>query len=114
MKFKTTKKEVKESCYRIIGIGYCDAQYLLRYRNPVAYSAGTYGWQCDYYDIDGVMISTGYGHLENKNVTCNYDIIRQYDKKAAAIVGNNDLTYEQIEIEVNRLLSEFIAECIKQ
>ena len=77
-KIKTTKRSMKENYY-IIGIGYCQAQALLNYRDPVAYSAGSNGWQCDYYDIDGVIISTGYDYINNKNTSYNYETLKEYE-----------------------------------
>jgi len=82
MKLKTTKKEVREGYYRILSIGYCDAQYLLSEEKPFGYSKGVYGWVCDYYDIDGVCISTGYSPLSDKNMRYNYDLVKEYEKKA--------------------------------
>jgi len=34
-------------------------QNLLRYRVPFAYSAGKYGWNCDYYEINYKIIAVG-------------------------------------------------------
>lgn len=82
MKLKTTKKEIKEGFYRIISIGYCDAQYLLSEEKPFAYSAGVYGWACDYYDIDGICISTGYSPLSEKNMKYDYKLVKEYEEKA--------------------------------
>lgn len=107
-KIKTTKAEMRENHY-IISIGYCDLQYLLRFKNPVAYSCGVYGWGCDYYDIDGVIISTGYSPLNNKNVKFNYEIVRKYEQKARDIIQK--YPYEQQEKKINKLLSKFISEC---
>ena len=55
-KIKATKKEMKQN-YRILSIGYCDAQYLLAYETPIAYSCGLYGWSCDYYHQFGAECS---------------------------------------------------------
>ena len=38
MKFKTTKKAMRENYTKIIKIGYGDAQYLLKFENEIAYS----------------------------------------------------------------------------
>ena len=108
MKFKVTKKEMKQNYYRIIGIGYCEAQHLLYYAEPIAYSAGVNGWACDYYDIDGVLISTGYSYLDNKNTYADYEIIKEYNKKARDIILDNNLDYEQRKNQVQALLKEFI------
>lgn len=82
MKLKATKADVKKHYHRILSIGYCDAQHLLDYEKPFGYSAGVYGWACDYYDIDGICISTGYSPLATSNMKKDYKIILDYDKKA--------------------------------
>lgn len=107
MKFKTTKKAMRDSNQTIISIGYCDAQYLLRHENPVAYSAGVNGWACDYYLIDNVCISTGYNPI-GKFV--DYDTIKSYESKAAETVHNNNISYEDQKNQVTALLNQFINE----
>lgn len=99
MKLKATKKEIKEGYYKIIGVGYCEAQHLLNYRSPFAYSAGYYGWSCDYYDVDGVCISTGYNYIDNKHTKADYELIRKYD----------DLAQGKEKEEREALLKEFIS-----
>lgn len=112
MKFKATKKEMKSEYSTIIGIGYCNAQHLLQYEEPTAYSTRTEGWACDYYDIGGVLISTGYSHIDSKNANCKYDTVHEYDNKAQAIVlGSAD--YETKKQQVREILKEFINECTK-
>ena len=59
MKLRATKKEMREGYDKVLRIGYCNAQNLLWGEEPFAYSTGRYGWCCDYYDIGGVLISTG-------------------------------------------------------
>lgn len=109
MKYRTTKKAIRESGAAVYKIGYCDLQFLLRFNNPFAYSEGVYGWSCDYYRIggafDGVIISTGYDPIGRK---VDYTIIREYNEKARAIIDNYNLPYEQREAEVKTLLNEFI------
>lgn len=107
MKLKTTKKEIRGGFYRILSIGYCDAQYLLRYKNPFGYSAGVYGWACDYYDIDGVCISTGYQPLSDKNMLHDYNLVREYENKARDIC-TGDSSHDGKKEKVNALLSELI------
>ena len=112
MKLQATKKQMR-GYNRIISIGYCDAESLLQYQNPFAYSAGINGWACDYYEVNGVLISTGYSPLSSKNtVENNYKLIREYNDKARQIVyGNAD--YEVKKEQVNSLLSEMVAELSK-
>lgn len=106
MKCKTTAKAIRENYgSRILSVGYCDAQALLRYESPFAYSAGTYGWNCDYYDIDGVCISTGYRPI-GRDV--DYAALREAEKRAREIYDNTDNTYEKRAEHVSELLRAFI------
>lgn len=111
MKYKTTKTSVKNGYYHIIGISYCKAQNLLHYQNPVAYSAGVYGWSCDYYDIDNTCISTGYNYIDNMNTKYDYETLLNYDNKACKIICDNSIKWEDKRIMVNKLLNEFIKVC---
>lgn len=110
MKFKVSKKEMKRNYSYIISIGYCNAYWLLKYKEPIAYSTRAEGWACDYYDIDGVLISTGYAPLSNKNTHSNYSILRRYNEQAEKIACNYSLSYEEKAAQVNALLKEYIKE----
>ena len=81
MKLKATKRSIREGYNKIVNVGYCDLQALLNYKEPFAYSAGLYGWACDYYDIDGVCISSGYQPIGDKKF--NYDLMRELENKAS-------------------------------
>lgn len=113
MKFKTTKKEMRNNYNRIISIGYCNAHWLLKYEQPIAYSIRTEGWACDYYEVDGVLISTGYAPLSSKNTHSNYDIVRHYNELAREIACNYSLSYEEQRAQVNALLKEYVKEVTK-
>ena len=103
MKLKATKKSF--AGYNVVKVGYCNLQYLLNYENAFAYSSGAYGWSCDYYDINGVIISTGYSPI-GKSV--DYELIKKYNLKAEKIVNNYELSYEVRKKQVKKLLNEFI------
>lgn len=105
MKYKTTKKNMKESYGKIIKVGYCDLQSLLQFEEPTAYSTRAEGWACDYYDIDGVLISTGYDPIGN--IKADYKTVKEYEEKAREIIRNDEV-YEDKKIKVNELLKEFI------
>ena len=107
MKVKTTKKSVKNTFSSIYKIGYCNAQYLLEGINPFAYSSGNDGWSCDYYEIEGICISTGYRAIGEG---VNYDLVRKYDKKASEVLSDYDLDYQKRKNKVNKLLVKFINE----
>ena len=85
IKLKATKKEMREHYWYILSVGYCSMQSLLREQRPFAYSTRAEGWACDYYEIDGVLISTGYAPLSNKNMIEDYSIIKEYENKALEI-----------------------------
>ena len=106
MKCKVTAKSIRENYRNILSIGYCEAQDLLRYHSPFGYSCGVYGWNCDYYDINGVCIATGYRGMPGKSV--NYARLKEYEKKAGAI-NFSDMSYESKELSVKTLLAELIA-----
>lgn len=63
MAIKVSKKDMKET-YFLLGASYCALTDLLGNFGTQLYSAGVYGWSCDYYIIeDGnrrAVISTGY------------------------------------------------------
>ena len=110
MKFKATRRNMQNNYHYIISASYCSLQFLLKYRDPIAHSAGNTGWTCDYYDVNGVLISTGYAPINAKNTNCNYDLKREYDNKAREIICSN-LDWQEKENQVNSLLEEFVKMC---
>lgn len=52
MKFKTTKKAVKEGYEKVIQVGHCKLYELLRLYDPVAHTAGVDGWHADVYEVN--------------------------------------------------------------
>lgn len=102
MKTRISKKEAKRIDDVILAIGYCKLATLLINKAPFAYSAGIYGWSCDYYDINDVCISTGYAPIGKR---VDYNLVREYEKKAEACNGDKD--------KINALLNEFIEKATK-
>jgi hypothetical protein len=84
MKIKTTRKEIERQSARLYAVSYCAMQHLLQYESPFAYNSGVYGWNCDYYNIDGVIICTGY-RPHGKRV--DYSIITDYEMKAESALN---------------------------
>jgi hypothetical protein len=105
-KIKVSKKVMRDNYY-ILGVSYCGAQHLLKGVDPVAYSVGVYGWACDYYDVEGVIISTGYSPLSSKNIKASYEMIKDYDDKARLIYDNGG-NYQQKIDAIKTLRHEFI------
>jgi len=110
MKFKATKKEMKSRYNQIVGIGDSNLQFLLKFEEPIAYSTRSEGWACDYYDIDGILISTGYASLDSRNTKHDYNLVHGYDEQARDIMSDYDKSYEQQKEEVQQLLKQFIEE----
>ena len=107
-KYKVTRKEMKGSYDKIICASYCSLQYLLKFQEPFAYSTRSEGWACDYYDINNVLISTGYAPIDSKRTKSTYDICQKYDKEARKIIYDYSLPYEERKEKVNNLLNEYI------
>jgi len=111
MKLKATKKELKEGYNDIVTIGYCDAQYLLQFISPFSYCTRAEGWACDNYDIDGVLVSTGYAPIQGKHFDC--DTLSLYEAKAMAI-ARRSISYKARARATGRLLKKLIATVIKE
>jgi hypothetical protein len=107
MRVKVSKQQVLKNNYRVLSVGFCELQGLLKNSYSQFYSAGVYGWSCDYYEFDNLTISTGYSPI-GSNI--DYKIIKVYENKANKINHNNDLTWEQREKKLKVLLNKFIKE----
>lgn len=106
MKTKITRKEVARfyTCY---GTGYGDLNYLLSFQSPRFYTCGVYGWNCDIYTFGDYAITTGYrGQIHH--VDRQYELEREYEKKAQEIIGNHELSTEEQQKKINTLLKDFL------
>lgn len=121
MTFQTTAKNILANYNTIIFTGYCNLQHLLQYENPIAYTAGIYGWNADIYTVNNIAICTGYRPFGN--IRPNYDITRKYDDLAREIINApykdklNTMTDYTTEANNRRekltaLLNEFITEVL--
>lgn len=105
MKYKTTKKAVREMGDPVYCIGYCNLQNLLRFAEPFAYSVRAEGWSCDYYKVGGVILCTGYAPIGRKT---DWNLCKEYDNKAREICCDYSLKWEQQQEAVGTLLEEFV------
>ena len=122
MKAKVSKKEVRNTNYRIISIGYCDMQFLLRHHDCYMYSAGTYGWSCDYYIINSdntglvtpnTVISTGYQPLNNRETKPDRYLLRLFEKYASLVLDSATEASTAVKQSwLNRLLSAFVRHAV--
>lgn len=109
MKFKTTKKNIVANYDKVIKVGYCDLQNLLKYESPIAYTAGVYGWNADIYDFGDVAIVTGYRSFGN--IHPDYEIVNRYEKEAENIY--KVYSYEDRIDTLKDLQKKFIEEVCK-
>lgn len=122
MKAQITKKEVRNTNFRIIGIGDCDMQFLLRHHDYNLYSAGIYGWSCDYYIINSdntgmptpyTVISTGYQPLNDKGTKPDPVLLRLFEKYASLVLDSATEASTAVKQSwLNRLLSAFVNHAI--
>ena len=118
MKAQISKKEVRNTNTRIISVGYCDMQFLLRHHDCNMCSAGIYGWSCDYYIINSdntgvftpyTVISTGYQPLNNSRTTPDTELLRLFEKYASLILDSATIASTAVKQSwLNRLLSAFV------
>lgn len=111
MKIQVTKKMIKENYKNIILIGYCNAENMLKEKNATMYSAGVYGWSCDYYIIDNeTIISTGYSPIGQEVPS---EVIKKYESKAESIKISNCDDYSEYTKKLEKVLNDFINEVLK-
>ena len=116
MKLQTTKTNIRENFGTILTVGYCEMQYLLNYCSPFAYSAGVYGWSCDYYQpstkYGGVCIATGYNTERMGGKRVSYELTKEYEQKAREVV--NDYSQINKREALNTLIDEFIEKALNE
>lgn len=104
MKYRTIAKEIKMWSNNVKRAGYGSLQYLLKFHEPIAYTAGVYGWNCDIYEIYGVTICTGYRGMVGEQAKGASD----YEEKAQKICSiENTMSWEKKKKEIEKLLKEF-------
>lgn len=116
MKFKTTKKEIRDNYHYIVGTHYCSLQTLLDCERPIAYSSSVYGWACDYYEVSNkqgrfILISTGYSPLKDQNVKPDYEKMKEFENRARQILyGKQEIptAYETKKAMLKDLVSDFV------
>ena len=106
MKYKTTRKAVVSGSPRLVCAGYCDLANLLRTREPVAYTAGVYGWNFDVYEVHGLTICTGYRNMPGRRA----EGIREYEERAREIWDDYTKGWDERREAVEALLREFCAQ----
>ena len=112
MRVQVTKRDVMNQNSFVIRVGYCDLQYLLRFKDSQFYTAGMYGWNADVYQVSSnVVIVTGYRPFGNVKV--EFGILRGFEDRAKAILKDYSLKYEEQAEALDELLSEFLQVVLK-
>ena len=106
-KIKITRKEIKGRFNKILSVNAWSMQSLLKYQEPFAYSAGIYGWDCDYYMVNDLLICTGYRPITGKGISIDYDLLQKYDGKAREVLFESEVKYRDT---IEALLEQCITE----
>lgn len=104
MKYKTTRKAIVAGSPRLVSVGYCGLQTLLRHHSPIAYTCGVYGWNFDVYEVNGLTICTGYFGMPGRTAN-NFRKYEQAAREALECLG-----WKEAEAKIERLLAEFCAQ----
>ena len=116
MKLQTTKTNVKNNFVTILTVGYCELQYLLNCCSPFAYSAGVYGWSCNFYKpsfrFSAVCIATGYNTERLGGKRVSYELVKEYEQKAIEVM--NDYAQTNKREALNILIDEFIEKALTE
>lgn len=112
MKVQTTQKNIKNLFGKnVFALGYCFAHCLLRGCEPFAYNSGIYGWNCDYYLIDGnTCICTGY---RPHGTRVDYETMKKYDERAKEVYNNYTVPYDERMEKIAHIRAEWIEELRK-
>lgn len=110
MKRKTTRRAVVEGSARLVSVGYCGLQTLLRNHSPIAYNCGMYGWNFDVYEVYGLTICTGYHNMPGPTAHG----VRAYEARARAVYDEPGGSWEEKAARVEELLREFCDQADKK
>lgn len=108
MKFKTTKKEMMNSC-QCVKLGYCEAQFILSVVDPQAYTCGYDGWHADIYLYGGKAIVTGYQPF-GRAPRISREEIDKRDKEACMVKEDYTMPYEKRQEILRKMYDRFMKE----
>lgn len=112
MKQRLTMKEVKSWNKPILKTGAYSMQRLLWFEDPVGYTAGIDGWNADIYEVEGIVIVTGYRSFGQIQLT--YEDIKPYENKADQIIHDNTFFNHDVKkLQVQKILHEFVETMLK-
>lgn len=125
IKFRATRKQLRENYWFVFPLGYCQVQYLFRNLNPGCYLDRVEGWACDVYEVlpyASACFSTGYAPFGTVPEKVSIEVRRKadaYDKLALMVIdlnrnkGRKKKTYDEQVKLVNKLAVRFARECVR-
>lgn len=111
-KEKVSKNAIKEEYPTIIAVECGAMQSLLHFQTPFAYSVGRDGWHCDYYNVDGIIISTGRKPIGAIKVAKSPTQLRYYENSACVTLCNSKIPIKYKETQVNKLLRHLVHQLV--
>lgn len=111
MKIKATMRNIKNSNYVVLGVGYCDLQAVLNYESPEYYATRAEGWACDCYRInERYSIVTVYSTQRSSTTHANdYDGMNEAMLALEQKVLSDNMTREERKQALISLLDEYLA-----
>lgn len=112
MKKKVAKKFIKENYKNVIKVGYCELWNLLNCEDEKYYCAGTYGWNCDIYQLNhNTVIVTGYRSFGN--IIPSTELTKEYEEKAVKCIKSTNKYDDRKEL-LDKILDEFVEKAINK
>ena len=103
VKNQTTKNNVMNTFEHVVSAPYCALQHVFAGVEPVAYTAGKYGWNADIYDMGGgLAIVTGYRPFGEK---IERDFFATWDNAARDVITAGGSLAEVVRDMVGTLLA---------
>lgn len=103
-----TRAQLNALNNKVIAIGYCGAQNLLRGLDAYAYNRGLYGWNWDaYYIGEGVTVCTGYRNLTGESVKYS-----DLEERAEKIASDYSINWRNRDRMIAELRAELVARAL--
>ena len=109
-KLKATMRDIKNSNYIVLGVGYCDLQATLNYESPEYYATRAEGWACDCYRInERYSIVTGYSTQRSSTTHANdYYGLNEAMRTLEQKVLSENMTREERKQALINLLDDYL------
>ena len=111
IKKRVSMLEITRHYINIYRVGYCKLQPIFNYLEPVYYNSGIYGWNCDIYIYNNIVITTGYRNLRGQRIPDA--ILKKYNKKASAIIEKYKFDYLKKTTALDKLRDKFFNELLE-